>query len=174
MEHRNVQVDTALLPDIETLNYTGLKRGYLKLLLFYNTLFNLVLVLIIVIYAIFRFFEMPDPLFFIIMGLFAIRIIWSYISINFGFRYKAYALREKDIVYKSGWLWRSTVTAPFNRVQHLRIDQGPLERKFELAKLKIFTAGGNSSDITIPGLHPSEARKLKQFIVDKSAIDEEE
>jgi len=59
-------------------------------------------------------------------------------------------------------------------VQHLRIDQGPIERKFNLSRLKIFTAGGNSSDLSIPGLDPITSNKLKQFIVAKTGMDEEE
>ena len=83
-------------------------------------------------------------------------------------------MRSKDIVYRSGWLWRSTTTAPFNRVQHVMIDQGLIERQFQLSKLKIFTAGGSGSDLTIPGLNPETANTLKEFIVKKTTADEEE
>ena len=85
-----------------------------------------------------------------------------------------YALRERDIVYKSGWLWKQMTTAPFNRVQHVSIDQGPIERQFNLSKLKIFTAGGGASDLTIPGLDPTTANDLKEFIVKKTLASDEE
>lgn len=94
--------------------------------------------------------------------------IWGFISTLKGFHNKAYALREKDIVYRSGWLWKQTTTAPFNRVQHVSIDQGPIERQFDLAKLKIYTAGGKTSDMSIPGLAPETANQLKEYIVKKT------
>lgn len=100
--------------------------------------------------------------------------LWSLLATIKGFHYKSYALREKDIVYNTGWLWRRVTTVPFNRVQHVSIDQGPVERNFDLSKLKIFTAGGNASDMTIPGLRPETANYLKEFIVKKTLADEEE
>ena len=51
------------------------------------------------------------------------------------FHYMGYALREKDISYRSGWLWRSMVTVPFNRVQHCEIKQGLIDRRFGLSRL---------------------------------------
>jgi len=40
--------------------------------------------------------------------------------------------------------------------------------------LNVYTAGGNGSDLTIPGLLPNTAQRLKTFIIKKTAIDEEE
>ena len=54
----------------------------------------------------------------------------------------------------------------------MSIDQGPIERQFGLSKLKIFTAGGGASDMSIPGLDPETANALKEYIVSKtSSID---
>jgi membrane protein YdbS with pleckstrin-like domain len=76
-----------------------------------------------------------------------------------------YALREKDISLKSGWFWKSMVTIPFNRVQHCDIRQGVIDRQFGLSKLTIYTAGGQSADLMIPGLRPEVAEKLKTYIL---------
>jgi len=53
---------------------------------------------------------------------------------------------------------------PFNRIQHTEVNQGPLGRMFDLARVQIFTAGGSSSDISIPGLKVEEAHQLKDHI----------
>jgi membrane protein YdbS with pleckstrin-like domain len=81
------------------------------------------------------------------------------------YHYMGYAIREKDITYKSGWLWKSMITVPFNRVQHCDLRQGILDRRFGLSKLTIYTAGGQSTDLMIPGLLPDTAEKLKTFIL---------
>ncbi len=170
----NSQVTVDKIPDVNDLAYTSLETKYLKVRLFYTGLSNLIFILIFAAYFIFKPFEAPQYVLYIIASVLLIRLFLSFLFTIKGFAFKAYAVREKDIVYKSGWLWRSLITVPFNRVQHLQVDQGPLERKLQLSKLKIFTAGGQSSDLTIPGLRPETARKIKQFIVSKTAVDEEE
>ncbi len=80
------------------------------------------------------------------------------------FPIRAYALRELDISYKKGWIFYSHVTVPFNRVQHSEISQGPVDRYFGLVTLHIYTAGGSSSDLSIPGLPREEAQRLRDFI----------
>ena len=91
--------------------------------------------------------------------------IWNVFYSGISFHYMGYALREKDISYKSGWLWRSMTTVPFNRVQHCDIKEGLLDRRFGLAKLTIYTAGGQSTDLMIPGLLPETAERLKTYIL---------
>ena len=88
--------------------------------------------------------------------------------------YEGYALRQRDVVYKSGMWFRSTIIVPFNRVQHCEINQGPIDRYFGLSELSLFTAGGSSSDLNINGLSQETAAKLKHFITNQVAQDEEE
>ena len=87
---------------------------------------------------------------------------------------KKYALRERDIIYQSGLLWRRYTVLPFNRVQHAEVQQGPVERLFELSKLKIYTAGGSGSDMIISGLPLDRAQNIKHFILHQTSGDEEE
>ena len=86
-----------------------------------------------------------------------------------GFKKRGYALRQRDITYKKGFLIHSQTTIPFNRVQHCETTQGPLSRAFGLMSLKVFTAGGASSDLRISGLRPEEANRLKDFITEASS-----
>ena len=80
---------------------------------------------------------------------------------------KGYAVRDKDIVYKSGVFWRSVTTIPFNRIQHVEKSSTPLDRKFNLATLQLFTAGGTGGDLNIHGLPAKTAEKLRTFILNK-------
>jgi hypothetical protein len=90
------------------------------------------------------------------------------------YAHKGYALRENDVLYKSGWLWKRKVAVPYNRIQHVEIRRGPMEELLRLRKLEIYTAGGSSSDLSIPGLDPEQAEKLRSFISLKTGMDEEE
>jgi len=78
------------------------------------------------------------------------------------------------VIHRKGVLFKSTTTIPFNRVQHCEISQGPIQRMFNLHTLEIFTAGGGKSDLAIPGLEGDTAQQIKEFIVKKTAIAEEE
>jgi len=60
------------------------------------------------------------------------------------------------------------VTAiPFNRIQHVETSSDPLDRKFDLATLQLFTAGGSSGDLKIDGLGKDVAEQLRAFILKK-------
>lgn len=84
-------------------------------------------------------------------------------------RAKGYALRDHDIHYRAGVIWQKFITLPFNRIQHVEVESGPVERFFKLASVKIYTAGGGKTDMTIPGLGFAQATKLRDFIIAKAA-----
>ncbi len=173
MQYQNPQIDTGQLPSITNLQYEKLEKTYLyvQLASLSGTFFFLFIIVTVASASMPP--EVPDLTAFLMWGWLLLFII----SISFtmmGFRYKMYAMRQRDIIYRSGWFWRSLTVVPFVRVQHVEIAQGPIERQFGLSKLKIYTAGGSSSDLTIPGLSNSRATGMKNFIVGKTAEDEEE
>ena len=90
-------------------------------------------------------------------------------AIEIGFRNRAWALREKDIVFRHGWLFRSTHIIPFVKIQHCVVGSGPIERVFGLASIGLMTAASSDIDIRIRGLKQETAGHLKQWIVEKTA-----
>ena len=92
-----------------------------------------------------------------------------------GYHNMGYAVREKDILFKSGVIFKNTIVIPFNRVQHSEITQGPIDRWYGLYELNIYTAGGSGSDLNIPGLRQDNALKIKDFFNQNvMTLDEEE
>jgi membrane protein YdbS with pleckstrin-like domain len=89
------------------------------------------------------------------------------------FAQKAYALREKDIIYKSGWIVQRIRTCPFNRVQHSSVSTGFFERRYGLATLILYTAGTNDADIKISGLKEADAYAIKEWITQKITYEEQ-
>jgi len=80
---------------------------------------------------------------------------------------RGYVIRDKDILFRKGVVWRSVTAVPFNRIQHVETSNTPLDRKFDLATLQLFTAGGSSGDLKIDGLSASVAEQLRIFILRK-------
>jgi len=83
---------------------------------------------------------------------------------------RGFSLREHDIHYKSGIIWRKTVSLPFNRIQHVELESGPVERIFKLTTLKFFTAGGGKADMKIPALGFERASKLRSFVMEQAGV----
>lgn len=76
-----------------------------------------------------------------------------------------YAIREHDILFQQGLFWQQTTAVAFNRIQHIDLTHGPLERKYAIATLKFFTAGGSSVDLKIAGLPEQHAKRIRAMIL---------
>ncbi len=168
----NLQIKIEDIPSIDDLSFNKLDKGYLSLSILSTILFYSLLLIGLLIWWFLDDKNTIRPIFqWVLLG-FLVLFIFSLFITYKSFQFQAFAFRQKDITYKSGWLWRKMTTVPFNRVQHCEVSQGLLDRYYGLSKLKIFTAGGSSSDISIPGLTKDQADELKQFILEKVKIDE--
>ena len=161
------------LPSLEKVNYEKLSEAYRILALlragFTFFFFLLAFVMVIIIGGFWDFYVLISGFGGLVLLLFFLMIrAWKL------YDYKGYALREHDLLYKTGWLWRRKVAVPFNRIQHVEIRRGPLEELLKLRRLQIFTAGGSASDLSIPGLEPELAEKVRFYISVKTGLDEEE
>jgi len=101
------------------------------------------------------------PLVPLIIGLFSVAMTW--LDAN----YRSWALREHDLVYRSGVIWKKTVILPFVRIQHVEAVQGPLERKLGLMRLKCFTAGGMTANLIVLGLDHNQARRVRRYLLEQ-------
>jgi uncharacterized protein len=63
-----------------------------------------------------------------------------------------------------GYLFYSDTIVPFGRIQHIDVDQGPIERRYDLATFSAHTAGTHGSTITLPGLKHADALALRERI----------
>ncbi|ADL53013.1 PH domain-containing protein [Clostridium cellulovorans] len=75
-----------------------------------------------------------------------------------------YIITKDKIEFSEGIYWISTVVIPIVRVQHIKINQGPINRKFNLANLHIYTAGGS---YRIPNIEMKKAEEISDFLKDK-------
>ena len=76
---------------------------------------------------------------------------------------RGYVVRDKDLLYKTGVLWRSVQAFPFNRVQHTKLASTPLDRRFGLASLAVFPAGAVAGQ-RIRGLGRETAERLRVYV----------
>ena len=80
------------------------------------------------------------------------------------FAARGYSLAEERLRVVRGVLFRSDTVVPFGRVQHIDVDQGPLERAFHLATLTVHTAGSHNASVSLPGLAHEDAIAMREEI----------
>jgi membrane protein YdbS with pleckstrin-like domain len=155
------------LPKFETESLQPLQKKYFKVIAFNILVFTIFLFSgISIAYTMFieEFTVMTGV---VVIGFPMVLITIILFSARLGFRKKGYAFRTHDAIYKSGIIVESTTIIPFNRVQHVALHQGFISRKLGLATIELFTAGGSTSDLQIPGLLLADAQKIKELIAKK-------
>jgi hypothetical protein len=100
------------------------------------------------------------PLLVAIAGL-TLAWVWPPIA----YRYLRFGVDETGIAIESGVLWRSRVALPRVRIQHTDVSQGPLERRYDIGTLKLYTAGSRHVKIELPGLKHDEALALRDALL---------
>lgn len=150
---------------VNKLDYSSLDKNYYKLMLIKRVLFVMIL---FVAYLLYKFVSLQEwftsKVFFVGLGIlliFAILYVWL---TKVFFTQKKYSINEKNVTYRSGVLFQSTVIVPFSRIQHIEIDEGPFERYLGLTALSIYTAGDSGKDLLIKGLKIEKALEIKEFI----------
>lgn len=88
------------------------------------------------------------------------------VLISPGRHYRAwgYSMDPQDLRLRSG-VWVETHTiVPLDRVQHLDLSQGPIERGFGVSRLIVHTAGTQFSRVVLPGLSRPDAERMRDEI----------
>jgi membrane protein YdbS with pleckstrin-like domain len=63
-----------------------------------------------------------------------------------------------------GLFFRSDTVVPFGRVQHIDVQQGPVERAYGLGTLVLHTAGNHNASVSLPGLGHDDALAMREDI----------
>lgn len=85
------------------------------------------------------------------------------------YRRTRYRIDDEVVEIERGVWWRSSITVPRPRVQHLDVSQGPLQRYFGLGVLSIYTAGTEHSVVALPGLAHDTALELRDRLLPRDA-----
>ena len=81
------------------------------------------------------------------------------------YRFASYRVDEAGLEIQRGVYWRTTTNVPRSRIQHTDVSQGPLERRHGLGTLMVYTAGTQHSQVTLPGLDFTVARRIRAHLL---------
>lgn len=161
----NEQIDLDQLPTYETVVLTKPHPNYWKVIVINLLLF---LVFIGTCLSILIVFE-PEVQSkkYPIIGTYLALVCLLFIIYRASFKKRGFALRDKDVIYKSGIIAETTTIVPLNRIQHVALDEGIFSRIFKLGKLQLYTAGGQSGHLMIAGIEIEKAKKMKELLLRK-------
>lgn len=81
------------------------------------------------------------------------------------YRYVRYRIDGQGIEIRMGVVWRRVISVPRSRVQHIDVAQGPLERRYGLASLSIYTAGTEHAKVDLPGVAYARAVRIRDHLL---------
>jgi membrane protein YdbS with pleckstrin-like domain len=65
---------------------------------------------------------------------------------------------------RSGVWWRTQAVVPYHRIQHVDIDQGPIQRQLGMVSLTLKTASASSIG-GLPGIDATQADEVRDWLV---------
>ncbi|WP_281225050.1 PH domain-containing protein [Flavobacterium aquiphilum] len=161
----NETIDTTQLPKYEEVKFSVLHPDYWKVILVSLTTFFLIVGIGAGIVLLFN--EELTPFIFEFSIVYLVLLVIVIFFSRLSFKKKGFAFRNHDVLFRHGIIATNTLVIPYNRVQHVSLHEGLISRIFGLAKIEIFTAGGSSSDIMIPGIKKEQAENIKQLLMGK-------
>lgn len=164
-EFTNSQLAINELPDFEQLELQALHPDYLKVMLIYATIATIIPAIAFGVFALL----MDDAANLLLIGtpILVLYTTFVFVSVIVGFKRRGYAIREHDIVYRSGFLSIKTTIVPYNRVQHIALHESLFPRMFQLASIQLYTAGDESNDLSVSGIPKEIALRIKDLLASK-------
>lgn len=92
---------------------------------------------------------------------------WPAIS----YRHESYRVDDLGVEIRRGVVWRREITVPRSRVQHIDVSQGPLERRYGLGSLSIYTAGTDYAMVALRGVTHDRSLLIRDHLLPKAAQD---
>jgi hypothetical protein len=87
------------------------------------------------------------------------------------YEHTSYRVDDQGIEIRKGVYWRVVINVPRSRVQHIDVSQGPIERRYGLGTLVIYTAGTEHAKVELEGLAHGRALHIREHLLPSGAGD---
>jgi uncharacterized protein len=108
--------------------------------------------------------ELGLPRSVLLLPLAPVLLYWVLIRPGRAFRAWGYSVDPVELQVRQGIFTQTHTIVPLDRVQHIDISQGPLERAFAVCRLVLHTAGTMHSLVVVPGLARGTAERIRDEI----------
>ncbi|MEL7060432.1 MAG: PH domain-containing protein [Acidobacteriota bacterium] len=99
-------------------------------------------------------------------GLLGLLLLRAWIWAGVRYRHIFWRLDDNGLRIRRGVWWRSVTSVPRSRVQHTDVSQGPIERRFGLATLTVYTAGTQHASVPLAGLEHEQALAVRDVLLE--------
>ncbi|MBT1179114.1 PH domain-containing protein [Bifidobacterium vespertilionis] len=100
-----------------------------------------------------------------------LQLAFQPLQTKYAYAFNRFAIGDREFRIRKGWLFRSSVTVPFNRIQHVDTKQNPVLRRFGLTAVTVHTA---VDEHTIDALDDAEAERVVKLITQRVAQSKED
>jgi membrane protein YdbS with pleckstrin-like domain len=76
-----------------------------------------------------------------------------------------YRVDEQGLEIRRGVYWRVVLNVPRSRVQHIDVTQGPIDRRYGLGTLVVYTAGTDHAKVELEGLEHGRALRIREHLL---------
>lgn len=92
-------------------------------------------------------------------------LLWVVSTLTLRKQYNAWRFRVTPdaLEMEHGWLWRQRRVVARDRIQHIDINSGPIDRQSDLVQVVVHTSGSQVG--MIPGLDPGRAEQLRDELI---------
>ena len=87
------------------------------------------------------------------------------------YRHTSYKIDDRGLEIRRGVYWRVVINVPRSRVQHIDVSQGPLERRYGLGTLVVYTAGTDHAKVELEGLEHGRALRIREHLLPSGVSD---
>ena len=87
------------------------------------------------------------------------------------YAHASYRIDDRGIEIHWGVVWRRVINVPRSRIQHTDVSQGPIERRYGLGTLVIYTAGTDHAQVDLPGLAHGTALEIRDHLLPRGMAD---
>lgn len=87
------------------------------------------------------------------------------------YHHTSYRIDDRGIEIRRGVYWRVVINLPRSRVQHIDVSQGPIDRRYGLGTLVLYTAGTDHAKVALGGLEHGRALRIREHLLPPGADD---
>lgn len=107
-----------------------------------------------------------------LFGLIWLGVILAFLStVNsiFSYFYSVYYVSEGELILETGWLRRTRLSVPLDRIQTISFQQTFLHRLFNTVSVEIDTAGSKGAEFSLHAIQHKQAHALRDFLLRQRA-----
>jgi len=101
----------------------------------------------------------------------AVLVVWAWVHSRLYVKHLGWAVGDRAVLFRSGWLWRELTVARFNKIQAVTLSESPFDRRARMASVGVDTAGAAdaSHGVDIPYLARRTADDLYRQLAGEAA-----